>query len=53
MYYVVEWVFPSFSESVLTFDQITYYNGYADGDELTEEQMEILRREGSLGYPPF
>ncbi len=49
----VEWVFPGFGEPVLTFDRITYYNAYADRDELTEEQIEILRREGPMGCPPF
>ena len=49
----VEWVFPSFGEPVLTFDRITYYNGYSDRDKLTEEQIEILREEGPMGCIPF
>ena len=49
----VEWVFPEFGTPVLTFDRITYYNAYADRDELTPEQIRILRREGPLGCPEF
>ena len=50
---VVEWVFPMFGTPVLTFDRITYYNGYSDRDKLTEEQIEIVRKEGVLGCTPF
>jgi hypothetical protein len=49
----VEWVFPSFGEPVLTFDRITYYNGYRDRDLLTPEQIEILRKEGPMGCVGF
>lgn len=49
----VEWVFPSFGEPALTFDRITYYNDYGDRDLLTEEQIEILRKEGPMGCLPF
>jgi len=49
----VEWVFPSFGEPVLTFDRVTYYNGYRDRDFLTPEQIEILREEGPMGCLPF
>lgn len=50
---IVEWVFPRFGEPVLTFDRITYYNGYRDRDLLTPEQVSILRKEGSLGCTFF
>ena len=49
----VEWVFPHKGEPILTFDRITYYNGYCDRDLLTPEQIEILRKEGPLGCPDF
>jgi len=49
----VEWVFPSFGEPVLTFDRITYYNGYRDRDLLTPEQIRILREDGVLGCIGF
>ena len=48
-----EWVFPSRGEPVVTFDRITYYNGYRDRDLLTDEQIEILRKEGVIGCIPF
>lgn len=50
---VVEWVFPEFGVPVLTFDRITYYNAYRDRDELSEEQIAIIRKEGVLGCTPF
>ena len=50
---VVEWVFPNIGEPVFTFDRKTYYNGYADRDELTKEQVAILKKEGVLGCLPF
>ena len=46
-------MFPSFGEPVLTFDRITYYNGYRDRDLLTPEQIEILRKEGPMGCVGF
>ena len=46
-------MFPSFGEPVLTFDRITYYNGYRDRDLLTPEQIEILREEGPMGCIGF
>ena len=49
----VEWVFPSLGEPVLTFDRVTYYNGYSDRDKLTAEQIAILRKEGAMGCLPF
>jgi|GEM_PF-1587046 len=49
----VEWAFPSFGEPVLTFDRITYYNGYRDRDLLTPEQIRILREDGVLGCIGF
>ena len=50
---VVEWVFPHLGEPVLTFDRVTYYNGYRDRGLLTKEQIRILRKEGALGCVPF
>lgn len=49
----VEWVFPNLGEPVLTFDRVTYYNGYNDRDKLTAEQIAILRKEGVMGCIPF
>ncbi len=37
----------------LTFDRITYYNGYRDRDLLTPEQIETLRKEGPMGCIGF
>ncbi len=50
---VTEWVFPSFGEPVVTFDRITYYNGYSDRHKLSEEQIAILKKEGVLGCISF
>ena len=49
----VEWVFPFFGTPVFTFDRKVYYSGYADRDELTDEQYEIIVKEGALGCPLF